>query len=276
MAIYHSMQLTKKKIFKRIFKITLLTFFAGIFTIASIILFPQLLFANKIKYKEFTVYSNDKIDESIIIVLDKVMNLVQKSELYDSMYKYNIIFCYNSFYNKIDDKLLGIGRTARATLNNVIIKVRIDPKGNLAFPTFHKACEVNLTELLAHEMTHCLQANKYGIIKFNPFKHPELWKLEGYPEYISRHTELSSKDNSLTSDIDRYINLESKANDIWISSQEDGCEVPNYYYKGRLMIEYLMDIRHLSYDKILKDTVSENTVYQEMIEWKNSTKESKN
>jgi hypothetical protein len=267
---------TMKKIFKRIFKITLLTFLAAILIIVTIVLFPQRLFANKIKYKEFTVYSNDKIDNSIKIVLDNTMNLIQKSELYDSTYKYNIILCNNSFYNKIDDKLLGTGPTARATHNNVIIKVRIDPKSNLAFATFHKACEVNLTKLLAHEMTHCLQANKYGILKFNPFKHPEFWKLEGYPEYISRYTELSGEDYSLISDIDRYVNLESKANDIWILAEDGGCEVPDYYYKGRLMIEYLMNIRHLSYDKILNDTVSENTVYQEMITWKDSTKEAKN
>jgi len=131
----------------------------------------------------------------------------------------------------------------------------------------------SLTGTLAHEMTHCLQANKYGIIKFNPFKHPELWKLEGYPEYISRHTELSGKNYSLTSEINRYMNLMSKATGIWILSEEGGCEVPNYYYKGRLMIEYLMDIRHLSYDNILNDTVSENTVYQEMIKWKDGIKE---
>lgn len=262
-----------KKIFKRIFKITLLTFLAAILTIAAIILFPQRLLANKMKYKEFTVCSNNKINNDIKIVLDNAMNLVQKSELYDSTYKYNIILCHNSFYNKIDDQLLGKGPTARVTLNNVIIKVRIDPKSNLAFPTFHKACEVNLTELIAHEMTHCLQANKYGILKFNPFKHPELWKLEGYPEYISKQPELSSKGYSLTDDIDQYLALESKATDIWILSKEGGCEVPNYYYKGRLMMQYLIDIKHLSYDQILKDTVSENTVYQEMIKWKDNTKE---
>jgi hypothetical protein len=142
------------------------------------------------------------------------MNLVQKSELYDSIYKYNIILCHNSFYNKIGDRLLEIGPAARATLNNVIIKVKIDPKSNLAFPTFRKECEVNLMYLLAHEMIHCLQANKYGIMKFNPFRHPELWKLEGYPEYISRKTELSSKDYSLTSEIERYVSLENKATTI--------------------------------------------------------------
>ncbi|MEP6949822.1 MAG: hypothetical protein ABI863_11130 [Ginsengibacter sp.] len=138
----------------------MLALLAAILAITTIILFPQRLFANKMHYKEFTVYSKDNIDDNIKIVLDDAMNLVRKSELYDSKYKYNIILCNNSFYNKIDDKLLGTEPTARATLNNVIIKVRIDPGTNLVFPTFHKACEVNLAELIAHEMIHCLQANK--------------------------------------------------------------------------------------------------------------------
>src|SRR5258705_5224269 len=110
------METTMKKTFKRIFKITLLAFLTAILTIVSIILFPQRLFANRMEYKNFTVCSNDKIDNNITIALDNAINLVQKSELYDSSYKYNIILCYNSFYNKIDDKLLGRGPTARARL----------------------------------------------------------------------------------------------------------------------------------------------------------------
>jgi hypothetical protein len=260
------------KKFKRIFKRTLLTLLIIIATLVTIILCPQLLFANKVKYKKFNVCSNNKISDDIKIVLDNAMGLVQKSELYDSSYKYNIILCHNSFYNKIDDRLLGIGPAARARLHNVIIKVRIDPKSNLAFPTFRKECEVNLTYLLAHEMIHCLQAKKYGIIKFNPFRHPAFWKLEGYPEYISKKPELLSKDYSLTLEIERYVNLENKATDIWILAEEGGCEFPDYYYKGRLMMEYLMDNKHLSYDQILKDSVSENTIFKEMIKWKDSTK----
>jgi len=261
-----------KKVLKRVLKITFLAVLTGILTIAVILLFPQQLFAKKISYEKFTVYSNAKIDDNIKTVLDNALILVQKSELHDTNYKYNIILCNNSFYNKIDDKLLGVGRTARATLKNVIIKVRIDPKENLAFPTFHKACEQNLTQVIAHEMIHCLQAHKYGILKFNPFKHPEFWKLEGYPEYISKQKDLSGKDYSLTDDIDRYLNLENKATDIWVSSEEGGCEAPDYYYKGKLMIEYLIDIKHSSYDQILKDTASENTIYQEMIKWNNGAK----
>jgi hypothetical protein len=259
-----------EKVIKRILKIALLTLVAGILTVVVIVLFPQNLFANKMSYKRFTVYSNDKIGDNIKTVLDNALNLIERSELYDSVYKYNIILCYNTFYNKIDDRLLGNGPTARTTLNNVVVKVRIDPEKNLAFTTFHKTCETSLAELLAHEMIHCLQANKYGILKFNPFRHPEFWKLEGYPEYISKQNELSSNGYNLRSDINRYIDLESKATDIWILSAPGGCEVPDFYYRGKLMMEYLIDIRHLSYDQILKDTTRENTVYQEMIEWNDS------
>ena len=261
-----------RKIFRSVIKMTFLTILTGILTIAIVILFPQRLFAHKLNYKEFTVYSNNKIDGDIKPVLDNALILVQKSELYDSNYRYNIVLCYNSFYNKIDNKILGTGPAARARLHNVIIKARIDPKNNLAFPTFPKACEINLTQTIAHEMLHCLQENKYGLLKFNPFKHPQFWKLEGYPDLISKET----KDYSFASDIDRYLNLKSKARDIWILSEEGGCEVPDYYYKGKLMIKYLIDILHLSYDQILKDTSSESTVFQEMIKWKHSLRATQN
>lgn len=262
-----------KKIFKIFLKISFLTLITTLLAITTIVLFPQRLFANKLEYKNFTVYSNDKIKNDIKIVLDNAMNLVKSSEINDPDYNYNVILSYNSFYDKIDDKLFGMGSAARSRGNNVIIKVRIDSKNNLAFPTFHKACEENLTCLLAHEMTHCLQVNKYGIIKFNPFIHPELWKLEGYPEYIARKAELSKKGYNLISEIGRYQNLESQATSIWISAVDnDECEVPCYYYKGFLMIEYLIDIRHLSYDKILNDTISEKSIYHEMINWKESKK----
>jgi hypothetical protein len=261
-----------KKIFKRVLKITSLTVLTGVLTIAVVILFPQRLFANKITYKKFTVYSNNRIDDNIKTVLDSAVILVQKSELDDPGYKYNIILCNNSFYNKIDDKILGAGPAARARLHNVIIKVRIDPKDNLAFPTFPKSCEVNLTCLIAHEMTHCLQANRYGLLKFNPFKHPEFWKLDGYPEYISKQKEFSGNNYSLAREVDRYLDLENHATGDWILSEEGGCESPDYYYKGKLMIKYLMDIRHLSYDQVLKDTTSETIIFREMVKWKDSSK----
>jgi hypothetical protein len=267
------MKATMKRKYRKGIRITLLSFLATIAMIAGVILFPQKLFANKMKYKEFTVCSNSEIDDNIKTVLDGAISLVKESELYDPTYQYNIILCYNTFYNKFDDKIFGAGPAGRSRLHNVIVKIRIDPEKNLAFPVFPKACEIKLTYLIAHEMIHCLQANRYGIKKFNPYHHPEYWKLEGYPEYISRKPELSNNDYSLQREIKRYADLEGQAETFWISQEKDGCEAPNYYYKGRLMMEYLIGIKHLSYDKILNDTVPENTIYREMLKWKDGAKE---
>ena len=265
-----------KKTIKRILAVTTLTVVVTFSGLLTILLFPQPLFANKVEHKQFTIYSNDKITNDIIPLLDNAMTLVEKSEINDPNYKFDILLAYNSLFNKLDDKLLGYGPTARGTDNNVTIKVEIDAKRNLFFPTFHGKCQANLTCLLAHEMIHCLQYNKYGIMKFNPLRHPEMWKLEGYPEYIARQPKLTAKDYSLTSEIDRYIELESKAADIWIVIEDGACEAPKYYYKGRLMVEYLMDIKHWSYDKILNDTTSTNSVYADMINWRNTIKKEKN
>lgn len=261
----------KRKI-KRFFATAALTILVTISGLATILLFPQPLFANKLEYKQFTVYSNDKITNDIILLLDDAMALVEKSEINDPGYEYDILLCFNSLFNKIDDRLLGFGPSARATDNNVTIKVQINAKQDLFFRTFHAKCQSRLSYLLAHEMIHCLQTNKYGILKFNPIKHPEMWKLEGYPEYIARQPRLTDKNYSLVSEVDRYIELESKAKDVWILIEEGGCEAPNYYYKGRLMVEYLMDIKHWTYDQILNDTASENSIYADMINWRNTAK----
>src|SRR5262245_43321947 len=133
-----------RRTLRRAFKGTLWTLLIVIIALVTCILFPQLLFANKLKYKQFKVCSNDKISDDIKTALDNAMDLVQQSEVYDAAYKYNIVLCYKSFYNKIDNVVMGVGPSARATLNNVIVKVRIDPGANLAFPTFHKECELNL------------------------------------------------------------------------------------------------------------------------------------
>lgn len=221
-----------RKTIKTVLAVILLTIIVTVSGLVTIILFPQPLFANKMEHKEFTVYSNDKIDNDIMPLLDKAMKLVRESELNDPNYKYDILLSYKSLFNTIDDKLLGFGPSARATGNNVTVKVRIDCKRDLFFPTFHKTCEGNLTTLLAHEMIHCLQTNKYGMMKFSPLNHPEMWKLEGYPEYISRHAKLEDKAYSFAREIDRYIELEQKTTDIWILIEEGGCEVQNIITRG--------------------------------------------
>src|SRR6185436_17799254 len=144
----------------------------------------------------------------------------------------------------------------------------VDLNKNLAYATFHKPCQVNFAYAIAHEMIHCFQVHKYGIRKFNPFNHPEMWKLEGYPEYIAMQKYADSS-YSLKKEIKTFIELKRMQTDIWIALEKGGCEVPEYYFKGRLMTEYLINIKYLTYDQILKDKRSEEEIYSEMIAWTN-------
>ena len=242
----------------------LIVFISGLITL---VLYPQPLFANRLEYKKFKVYAPTPISVDVKRILDEANRLVAASELNDPSYEYDLFLGDRSFYNRFDDLVLGKGPSARAIDNNIVLKVRIDPKNNLAFPTFYEACQTDLTYLIAHEMVHCLQAHKYGKWKFNPFRHPEMWKLEGYPEYVSKGMSKTDK-HKLAKEIDRYLDEKMKRKDGWMTSSNGSCSVPAVYYKSGLMMKYLIDVKKYSYDKILKDTVSENTVYQEMMEWK--------
>ncbi len=93
-----------------------------------------------------------------------------------------------------------------------------------------------------------------------------MWKLEGYPEYISRQNMLKSSDYSLRFEIDRYKELEKNSKDGFVEVVK-GHYMPTYYYKGRLMVEYLMDIKGLTYDEILKDSRTEIEVFDELVNW---------
>ncbi|WKN40815.1 hypothetical protein [Tunicatimonas pelagia] len=240
--------------------VILLTILSGLITVTFS---PQMLFAKKIEHQAFTIYSNTDFDETHLVSrLDDAYALIKHSELHDEDYHFDVLLAHNHFFNKIED-LQGKGVIARATAGYITLKVPIDPKNNHVQGSVGK---INLTYLLAHEMIHNLQANKYGLLNFSPLKHPPFWKLEGYPEYIARRNQLHANDYSLRSEIQRYVELMKASNNMFVEVTE-GHFVPFYYYKGRLMVEYLMDIKGMTYDEILKDDTSEEVVFQEVLQW---------
>ncbi|MEO7989649.1 MAG: hypothetical protein ABI663_08920 [Chryseolinea sp.] len=250
-----------KKIIKRTIASTLGIFSVLISGLVTIMFFPQPLFAHKMEYKEFRVYSDNIPDKNVKIILDNAYNLVEQSELQDVDYQYDIFFSHNNVYNRIED-LQGKGPAARATAGNIVFKVRVDIENNRAYGPIST---VNLTEILAHEMVHCLQANKLGLWNMNQLNHPPYWKLEGYPEYISRQTMLKAENYSLKNEIKRFIELENRSKDGIVEVSEKHF-VPSIYYKGRLMVEYLMNVKGMTYDEILKDSRTEDQVFEEMVD----------
>ena len=249
-----------KRIIKKMIVSALMVFVVLISGLATIMLFPQPLFAHKTEYKKFRVYSDNIPGKNLEVILNNAYNLVEQSELQDVNYQYDIFFSHDNIYNRIED-LQGKGPAARATAGNIVFKVRLDLENNRAYGPMSK---MNLTELLVHEMVHCLQANKLGLWNMNQLNHPPYWKLEGYPEYIARQAKLKAEDYNLKNEIKRFVELESKSKDDFVEVSEEFF-MPSIYYKGRLMVEYLIDVKGLTYSEVLKDTRTEEQVFQEMV-----------
>ncbi len=242
--------------------ISLIVFLSGIVTL---ILFPQPLFSESYAYKNFEIHSDREIEQDDFNgYLDKAYDLIKKSELYNADYRFDIFLAKGTFYNKIDDVLLGEWSAARAIDNNVVIKNQVQEKIGIVK---NGENQFALDYVLAHEMIHCLQENKYGKIKFNPLSHPPMWKLEGYPEYISRNQTINHPDYTLKKGITKFLQLSKNMSDHNIIQTSHNESTPYIYYKGRLMTEYLMDIRAMSYDDILSDQRTESEIYDEMIRW---------
>lgn len=249
---------TTKKTF---FAITFMLLVSAIF-LAGLFLLPQNLFANRLDYNSFRIYSNKPIDSKLTLILDNALNIVKKSELFDRTYQYDIFIANNSLYNYLDSRILGPAMS-RSIDNNIILKVGLDIENNKLIGLHNSR---NLTHTIAHEMIHCLQVNKYGKLKFNPLHHPEMWKLEGYPEYIAMQDYLTSEKYSLKDEVKKLQAFENTSNNGWYET-EKGQFDPVVYFRGRLMMEYLTDIKGLNYDQILNKKITAGNVYDNMIKW---------
>ena len=252
---------------KKVFFATALTLLVSIIFLAGFLLVPQNLFANHSDHNNFKIYSNKPIDIKLNSILDHSLSLVKKSELFDKAYHYDIFIADNTLYNYLDSKILGPAMS-RSIDNNVILKVGLDIDNDKLIGAHNTR---NLTQTIAHEMIHCLQVNKYGKLKFNPWHHPEMWKLEGYPEYIAMQDYLTSKKYSLNSEIKKLEAFENTSNNGWYET-EKGQYDPVVYFRGRLMIEYLIDIKGLNYDEILNEKFTADEVYTDMIKWAEKSK----
>ena len=249
-----------KKIIIRVILCTSLVSIISVGLLVTLILYPQNLFAKKTTYKNFAIYYNEEPANNCRVILNDALALTRNSELWEEGLTFDVFLANNSFYKKIDNKVFGPA-IARSVDNNVVLLADVDFKNNVLVAPHNKR---NLTKTIAHELVHCLQYHAYGL-KFNPIKHPPLWKLEGYPEYISRQQEIQLPTYDLRESINRLKDFE-RDNKEWVELEPQQYE-PIIYYKGRLMIEFLMDIKKLSYHEILTDSVKEEQVYAEMIKW---------
>ena len=246
----------RRKIKKWAFRITVTgMFITGL--LLTIILNPILSYAHKTTHKNFTIYHNNQIEQSLTSNLDQASELLKSSEFYND--KLNLEICLNdgSSYPKLIKTIRGEA-FAWGFYDKIVLQGRMNCKKNYVELNGYKW---NLTQLLAHEMTHCLQFDKLGFLNSKPISRIDNWKWEGYAEYISRK-QTNQKD--LLSNINRLLKADKNS---WEITFEDKTITSREYYNYWIMVQFCLDIKKNSYTQLLKDATTENKIKEEMMKW---------
>ena len=201
-----------------------------------IILNPILTYANKTTHNSYTIFHNKPLDPTLTIKLDQATDLLKASEFYNPKLQLDICLNDGSKYPKLIQALRGQA-FAWGFYNKVVLQGTANFKDNYIELNGYKW---NLTQLLAHEMTHCLQFDKLGLWKSKPIANISNWKWEGYAEYVSRQN-VEQKD--LSKNIARLIATD-KSN--WEITFTDNTIAPREYYESWILLQYCLDIKKMT------------------------------
>ena len=216
-----------KKVFNWIFKGLILSYILLIF-------FPHLLFANKLDYKNFSVYyhSNDINTEELKLVLDKSENLLKKTELFKKGTSQDIFIC--SGYSEFTFFAL-LSRKSFAVNYPISQNIFISKSSISQNYTSRNGKENNkrtLSSAIAHETVHSLLENKLGLLKC---KLLPSWKNEGYSDFIANE-----------SSFNKQKGVKEICND------NENTDIPSFkYFKYRMITEYLFEERKVTLEKFL-------------------------
>lgn len=222
-----------------------------------IVLNPVLTYAHQTEYKGYTIYHQKTFEPALTARLDEATQLVRSSEFYNPKLQLDICLNDGSRYPEIMRAVRGQA-FAWGFYDKVVLQGKADCKDNFVEVNGYRW---NLTQLLAHEITHCLQFNKLGLWKSNPIAKIPNWKWEGYAEYISRRNE-DQKD--LLKNITHFISTDK---DSWAIGFPDGTIAPREYYEYWILVQYCMDIKKMSYEEVLADKPEEQLVREQMMNW---------
>lgn len=225
--------------------------------LVGIILNPIVTYANKTPYNNYTIFHNQALDPAVIIRLEEATELLKASEFYESKMTLDICLNEGSTYPEMIQAIRGKA-FAWGFYNKVVMQGNANAVRNYVELNGYKW---NFTQLLAHEMTHCLQFNKLGFWKSKPIANIPNWKWEGYAEYVARQ---NTDQKILSNNIKKLLASDKNK---WAINFTDSSIAPRIYYEYWTLTQFCLDIKKMTYQQLLLDTTSDQTVRQEMMKW---------
>jgi hypothetical protein len=222
-----------------------------------LVLKPSMSYSKKTTYKNFNICHNQPLEPTFFKELDAAYEAIKTSECYNPNLNLDICLNDGSIYPQIIQAIQGQG-FAWGFYDKVVLNGEANFKENHVALNGYKW---NLTQLLAHEMVHCLQFDKLGFWHSNPVANIPHWKWEGYAEYVARGQHDS---NNLRYDLEK---LNKSKETAWAIYLNDSTVVSRSYFSDHKLVQYCLDVKKMSYSNLLEDITPRNTLEAEMKNW---------
>ncbi|MCP4121264.1 MAG: hypothetical protein GY751_05885 [Bacteroidetes bacterium] len=229
----------------------------------GVLAIPGPFFKEKKQYRSITVYSENPIGQETDSIMAEVFMRLYEVPIYDPDKKYNLCFCSTqkkfTFFARLTVRanrimgfsLLGSAYVNEDFINELYMKTRGQPK--------YLTREGSVVHVATHELMHGYIAAAYG--SFAARALPE-WKTEGYCEYgVNQFVAPRNIGYSIPERIDIYLD-DSRWNPT--------AEVHRPHYVWGLMMEYLINERGLNFEQVMADTITNENIYTEMMDWRKS------
>jgi hypothetical protein len=196
--------------------------------------FPQVLFANEVSYKNFTVYSTEPLGQNVYAVLDRVEARLSASTINNQAVKPQVFLINSHRVYKVMSLFIGgnsFGKGFPALPTSNIFINRSDLATDLVFRDAPADNQRSLSGVISHETTHLLIRKRFGYWKNLTMP---VWKREGYCEYVAGGSTL---------------NYETGVN-RWKANPKDGTGYQ--YFKYYMLVKYLLEHEKMSVDDFFK------------------------
>jgi len=257
----------------------------------AILFYPGVLFSNHLNHGNFTVHSQQELDDDIVNILDRVDAALSTSVIYDSSIEHDIFFGADNvafgFVQKVRWKIISATLKIPSVLTyNVswppnfshIITFRIPDVAGNALVSPGGSRSINLTQTLSHEVVHTFLLAELGLPALA--KTP-MWKQEGYGDYIAAsNTTFADPSYSIRNSVERIL-----AQDLsWMQNaagaykrmqlgcvktqsiqNEEGRYWPTCYYIARVLLEYLFNVKGLTFDAVMSPGITDVATFKELI-----------
>jgi len=234
----------------------------------GVLAIPGPFFPEEKNYGSITVYSEKPIGQDTDSIMSEVILRLNTVPIYDPDKKYNLCICSTqkkfAFFARLTrraNRIMGFCIFGSAYVNEDLInELGMKTGGQPKYLTR----EGSVVHVATHELMHGYINNTYGYLAARTL--PE-WKIEGYCEYGV---------NQFVAPRDIGYSIPERRIDIYLDDFQWNpiAEAHRPHYVWGLMMEYLINVRGLNFEQVMDNSIINEDVYKEMLDWRKSIKDS--